>query len=322
MSRQTSVLRVDGHEVEVSNLAKVLYPAAGFTKGDVINYYIGIAPVLLPHLEERALTMKRYPEGVDKFFFYEKNCPVHRPKWLRTVRVPTKRKSGGAAPRAAGRSQAASTRRADGADETSYCVVDTRPGLVWAANLADLELHVSLARTRALQRPTVLVFDLDPGEGATLPDCGRVALEIRDRFAAGKLKCFPKTSGSKGLQVYVPLNTAVTFDRTKEVARALAEALATAFPDRIVANMRKELRKRKVFIDWSQNDDHKTTVCVYSLRATPQPAVSTPLEWKEVEAAVRKKDGERLRFGPEEVLARVKKHGDLFEPVLTLKQKI
>ncbi len=300
MGRRKTLLRVGDHEVEVSNLDKVLYPETGFTKGDVIHYYAGIAPVLLPHLEERALTMKRYPDGVDKFFFYEKHCPAHRPKWLRTARVASKRNKG----------------------DIRYCVVDSLPALVWAANLADLELHVSLAQVRALQKPTVLVFDLDPGEGATLLDCARVALEIRDRFRAAKRKCFPKTSGSKGIQVYVPLNTAVTFDRTKEIARVMAESLAAEFPQRIVANMRKDLRKRKVFIDWSQNDDHKTTVCVYSLRGTPRPSVSTPLAWKEVETALRKKKAELLRFDPEQVLQRVKRQGDLFDPVLTLKQKL
>jgi bifunctional non-homologous end joining protein LigD len=301
MSRTTSVLQVGGQDVPVSSLEKVLYPEADFTKGDVISYYMDVSPVLLPHLQGRALTMKRYPDGVGKFFFYEKNCPPHRPKWLRTTSVPSARKK----------------------EDTRYCVVDTLPGLVWAANLADLELHVSLARANALQRPTVLVFDLDPGEGASLLHCCRVGLEIRDRFAADQLQCFPKTSGSKGLQIYVPLNTPrITFDRTKEVARQLAEALATERPNEIVANMRKDLRKGKVLIDWSQNDDHKTTVCVYSLRATPQPGVSTPLQWKEVEAVVKNKKTETLRFTPDQVRARIKKHGDLFEPVLKLKQNL
>jgi bifunctional non-homologous end joining protein LigD len=302
MARPRSTLHVAGHDLEVSSLDKVLYPETGFTKGDVIRYYIDVAPVLLPHLEDRALTMKRYPDGVGKFFFYEKNCPPHRPKWLRTTRVPSTQKD---------------------KDDTRYCVVDTLPGLVWAANLADLELHVSLARAGARQRPTVMVFDLDPGPGTGLVECSRIALELRDRFARGKLKCFPKTSGSKGLQVYVPLNTPrIDFDRTKDVAREVAEALAADFPDEIVANMRKELRKGKVFIDWSQNDDHKTTVCVYSLRATPQPQVSTPLQWKEVETALRKKDPDLLRFGPDDISKRIKKYGDLFEPVLKLKQAI
>lgn len=300
MSRRARVLKVGRQEVEVSNLDKVLYPATGFTKGDVINYYLNIAPVLLPHLKERALTMKRYPDGVERFFFYEKHCPTHRPAWLRTVRVASKRNQ----------------------RDISYCVIDRLPALIWAANLASLELHVSLARMRTLQKPTALVFDLDPGAGATLLDCARVSLEIRRRLRSAGLKGFPKTSGSKGLQLYVPLNTATTFDRTKEVARALAESLASDFPGAIVANMRKELRKRKVFIDWSQNDDHKTTVCAYSLRGTPQPSVSTPVDWKEIEAALRKKDADLLRFTPEQVLQRVKRKGDLFEPVLKLKQKL
>ena len=190
-------------------------------------------------------------------------------------------------------------------------------------NLADLELHVSLARANALQRPTAMVFDLDPGEGATLLHCSRVALEIRDRFAAAKVKCFAKTSGSKGLQVYVPINRpGIDFDRTKEVARLLAESLAATHPREIVANMRKDLRKGKVLIDWSQNDDHKTTVCVYSLRATPHPGVSTPVQWPEVEAVVKRKKPEALRFSPDDVRQRLKQHGDLFEPVLKLRQNL
>ena len=302
MARTTSVLRVDGHDVPVSSLEKVLYPDARFTKGDVINYYIAVAPVLLPHLEDRALTMKRYPDGVGKFFFYEKNCPPYRPKWVRTTRVPSSVK---------------------GKDDTHYCVVDTLPGLVWAANLADLELHVSLARASARARPTTMVFDLDPGPGTDVIDCARVAVEIRARFARDKIQCWVKTSGSKGLQLYVPLNTPkINFDRTKEVARQLAESLAADFPKSIVANMRKELRKGKVFIDWSQNDDHKTTVCVYSLRATPTPFVSTPLQWKEVETAAKNAKAAALRFTPDDVLKRVKKHGDLFEPVLKLRQRL
>lgn len=300
MSREKSMLQIGGHSVEVSNLDKVLYPETGFTKGDVIRYYIDIAPVLLPHLTGRALTMKRYPDGVGKFFFYEKNCPVHRPKWLATARVPSEKKKA----------------------DTRYCVVDTLPGLVWAANLADLELHVSLARATALQKPTAMVFDLDPGEGVNVLGCAQVAVEIRRRLKADGLESFVKTSGSKGLQLYVPLNTATNFEKTKTAARAMADALAADFPNDITANMRKELRREKVFIDWSQNDDHKTTVCVYSLRATPKPGVSTPLEWKEMTAALKARKPEALRFSPEQVVARVKKKGDLFAPLLKLKQKL
>ncbi len=300
MSRPTGTLQVDGHDVAVSNLGKVLYPETGFTKGDVIRYYIDIAPVLLPHLATRALTMKRYPDGVGKFFFYEKHCPAHRPKWMRTTRVPSKREQ----------------------PDIRYCVVDSTAALVWAANLADLELHVSLACAPALHRPTAMVFDLDPGEGADLLACCRVARAVRGWLQERSLESLPKTSGSKGLQVYVPLNTAVTFEQTKEFARTLAEALAAAQPDLIVSNLRKDLRRRKVLIDWSQNDDHKTTICVYSLRATARPSVSTPLEWKEIESALRSKEPERLRFSPEQVRQRVKRKGDLFAPVLKLKQKL
>jgi bifunctional non-homologous end joining protein LigD len=300
MTRKQETLEIGGHTVEVSNLEKVLYPEAGFTKGDVIRYYIDIAPVLLPHLTGRALTMKRYPDGVGKFFFYEKNCPVHRPKWLATAQVASARKKEG----------------------TRYCVVDSLPGLVWAANLADLELHVSLAKASALQKPTAMVFDLDPGEGVTAIDCARVGLEIRRRLKTDGLDSFIKTSGSKGLQLYVPLNTAANFDRTKAAARAMAEGLSADFPDTVTANMRRALRKGKVFIDWSQNDDHKTTVCAYSLRATPKPGVSTPLDWMEVSAALKKGNPAALRFSPADVIARVKKKGDLFAPLLTLKQKL
>ncbi|HTL67331.1 MAG TPA: non-homologous end-joining DNA ligase [Lacunisphaera sp.] len=302
MSRASStLLRIGKQEIEVSHLDKVLYPETGFTKGDVIHYYIDIAPVLLPHLAGRALTMKRYPDGVGRFFFYEKNCPAHRPRWLPTVAVTSTRSQ----------------------RTIRYCVVDTLPALVWAANLADLELHVSLARAAtAPARPTVMVFDLDPGPGAGLLECARVAMKIRARLADRSLGSFPKTSGSKGLQVYVPLNTPATFGATKAISRALAEELAAELPNDVTANMRKDLRGGKVFIDWSQNDTHKTTVCAYSLRATPEPSVSTPLAWAEVEGAVRTKKADRLRFGPKEVLARVARRGDLFAPVLRLKQKL
>jgi bifunctional non-homologous end joining protein LigD len=200
--------------------------------------------------------------------------------------------------------------------------VDSLPGLVWAANLADLELHVSLAKATALQKPTAMVFDLDPGEGVNVLGCAKVGLEIRKRLKSDGLESFIKTSGSKGLQLYVPLNTSVNFDQTKAAARAMADGLSADFPDTVTANMSKAVRTGKVFIDWSQNDDHKTTVCVYSLRATPQPGVSTPLDWKEVTAALKKGKPETLRFSPEQVIARVKKQGDLFEPLLKMKQKL
>jgi bifunctional non-homologous end joining protein LigD len=266
----------------------------------VIDYYIRIGPVLLPHLRDRPLTMKRYPNGVEAEFFYEKNCPSHRPKWVKTARVWSE----------------GNHRNMD------YCLAQDLPTLVWAANLADLELHTSLARKKDVARPTMMVFDLDPGAPADIVQCCQVGLWLRDLLDAMKLKSFPKTSGSKGLQVYVPLNTAVTFDQTKSVSRALAQHLEQEHPKLVTSNMSKSVRKGKVFVDWSQNDEHKTTVCVYSLRAKEEPTVSTPVTWQEVENCLKKKKAELLRFRCEKTLARVEKMGDLFEPVEKLKQKL
>jgi len=293
-------LNVAGKTLEVSNLGKVLYPKVGFTKGQVIDYYIRIAPVLLPHLKNRPITLKRYPDGVDGFFFYEKQCPAHRPSWVKTTEVPASREEG----------------------HIDYCLFNDLPALVWAANLADLELHTFLHKAGKIDRPSALAFDLDPGPPADIILCCRVALWLREVFEGHKLESFPKTSGSKGMQLYVPLNTATTYEKTKAFAHALAERMEAEHPKEVVSRMAKNLRKGKVFIDWSQNDEHKTTINVYSLRAKAHPTVSTPLTWKEVEAAVKKKDPRKLVFETEDVLARVKKSGDLFEPVLTLKQKI
>jgi bifunctional non-homologous end joining protein LigD len=300
MVKEASTLTVAGKSLPVSNLEKVLYPKTGYTKGNVIDYYLAIGPALLPHLKNRALTLKRYPEGVDKFFFYEKRCPTHRPEWLQTASVYSERRG----------------------ENMDYCLANDLPSLVWAANLADLELHTSLALAKSQDRPTSMVFDLDPGEGASVIDCAQVALWIREKLDEMKLESWIKTSGSKGLQLYVPLNTVVTFDRTKAVARGLGAAVEAEHPEEVVTKMLKNLRRRKVMIDWSQNDQYKTTVSVYSLRATKAPGVSTPLLWEEVEALLKKKDPERVRFTPEQVLARVEKHGDLFAPVLKLKQKL
>lgn len=291
------ILEVEGKKVRVGNLDKVFYPKTGFTKGQVIDYYIKISPVLLPHLKNRPISLKRYPEGVEGFFFYEKRCPAHRPGWMDTIKVD---KSGGGT--------------------IHYCAMNDLPALIWAANLADLELHTFLHRAPALSRPTFLVFDLDPGPPADILSCCEVALILKSLFEAMKLKSFAKTSGSKGMQVYIPLNNAVTYDRTKAFARAVAELLENHFPGRIVSRMSKNLRKGRVFVDWSQNDSKKTTVTVYSLRAREQPTVSTPLEWKEVTAAVKGK--KPLSFTASEVLRRIGRSGDLFEPVLTLKQKL
>ena len=293
-------LKVADRKIQVSNLDKVLYPKVGFTKGQVIDYYIRIAPVLLPHLKDRPLTMKRYPDGVEGEFFYEKNCPTHRPKWVQTARVWSE----------------GNQRIMD------YCLVNDLPTLVWAANLADLELHTSLSRKNKIERPTMMVFDLDPGAPADIIQCCQVGLWLRDLFGEMKMKSFAKTSGSKGLQVYVPLNTAVTYDKTKDLSRALAQYLEREHIHLVTSNMSKAMRKGKVFVDWSQNDEHKTTICVYSLRAKVEPTVSTPVTWDEVENCLKKKKADLLKFRTDQVLARVDKLGDLFGPVEKLKQKL
>ncbi len=298
--RTTEEFAIDGKALILSNLEKILYPGVGFTKAQVIDYYTRIAPFLLPHLKGRALTFKRYPNGVDQPFFYEKNCPKHRPEWVQTTRVWSKQRGG----------------------DMDYCMVNDRPSLVWAANLAALELHASLALGSNLDCPTSLVFDLDPGEGCDVIDCCEIALGLKSVLEKQNLDSFVKTSGSKGLQVYVPLNTATTFDKTKEFASELALQQERDHPDRVVHNMRKELRRGKVFIDWSQNDAHKTTVAVYSLRARPQPAVSTPLQWNEVKRALKSKQAKSLEFVSDKVLQRVDEHGDLFASVERLKQRL
>ena len=290
---------VGGHRLSLSNLDKVLYPEVGFTKGQVIDYYTRVAAALLPHMRDRPLTLKRYPNGVDGEFFYEKNCPKHRPSWVKTAKIDT------------------------GSKKIDFCVCQDLPTLVWVANLAALELHTSLSNRRPIKRPTMMVFDLDPGPPAAILDCCRVGLLLRDALAELKLESYPKTSGSKGLQVYVPLNTGdVTYDHTKPLSQALARHLEKEHPDQVVSSQKKELRKGKVLIDWSQNDEHKTTVCVYSLRARERPTVSTPLEWSEVEAALAADDADALVFEAAEVLDRVQAKGDLFEPVLTVEQRL
>lgn len=299
MAKET-VVDVEGKHLKISNLDKVLYPEAGFTKGQVIDYYVRIAPALLPHLRGRPLTMKRYPNGVSGQFFYEKNCPEHRPEWVQTARVWS-----------------------EGNNKwMNYCLAEDLPTLVWAANLADLELHTSLSLGKDILRPTFLVFDLDPGPPANIVQCCQVGLWVRDIFAQLQLQSFAKTSGSKGLQIYVPLNTAVTYDQTKPFAHELARLLERQHSNLVVSDMKKALRTGKVLVDWSQNDDHKTTVCVYSLRAKERPTVSTPVKWDEVESCLKKGDASLLVFESDEVLARAKKYGDLFEPVLKLKQKM
>ena len=299
MGKET-VVDIEGKHLKLSNLDKVLYPAAGFTKGQVIDYFVRIAPVLLPHLKGRPLTMKRYPNGVGGMFFYEKNCPEHRPDWVQVAPVWS-----------------------EGNNKwMNYCLVENLATLVWAANLADLELHTSLSLGKDVLRPTMLVFDLDPGAPANIVQCCQVGVWVRDIFSRLKLQCFPKASGSKGLQLYVPLNTPVTYDQTKPFAHEVARLLERQHPELVVSDMKKVLRTGKIFVDWSQNDDHKTTICVYSLRARERPTASTPVKWPEVEACLKKADPNLLVFEAGQVLERAKKYGDLFAPVLKLKQKL
>jgi bifunctional non-homologous end joining protein LigD len=285
------VAEVAGREVKLSNLDKVLYPEAGFAKRDVIGYYARIAPTLLPHLEGRALTLKRYPNGVDAAYFYEKNAPSHRPDWVTTARVGS----------------------------IDYVVVDGEATLVWLANLADLELHTSLALADAAERPTLLAFDLDPGPPATIVECCRVAELLHGMFAGLGLQCFAKTSGSKGMQIYVPLNSPATFAQTKAFSKTVAELLAREEPKLVVARQTKSARAGKVLVDWGQNDVNKTTINAYSLRAMPRPTVSTPVSWDEVRATRRAED---LVFDAPEVLRRVDEQGDLFAPVISLVQAL
>ena len=298
--RKKAAVEVEGHELELSNLDKVLYPKTGFTKGELIDWYASVGEVLLPHLRGRPLTLKRYPNGVEGKHFYEKRCPSHRPDWVTTASVWSDRHKG----------------------EIDYCVVEDVATLVWLANLADIELHTSLAKAAAIERPTAMVFDLDPGAPADVLDCGQVAIWLRGLFEQLGLDCYPKTSGSKGMQLYVPLNGDVTYADTKPFAKAVAETLEKRFPDRIVSQMSKAKRSGKVLIDWSQNDQHKTTVCVYSLRARERPTVSTPLEWDEVEAALEAGDAEALVFDHAAVRERVAAKGDLFAPLLSEEQEL
>ena len=278
----------------------MLWPETGFTKGEMLDYYARIADVILPHLRGRPLTLKRYPNGVAEKHFYEKRCPKHRPDWVNTAPIWSGRNEG----------------------EIDYCVCDDRATLIWVAQLASLELHPSLSRASDIERPTVLAFDLDPGPPAAMIECCRIGLQLRKLFDDLGLESFPKTSGSKGLQVYVPLNTKVTYEETKPFAHAVAQVLERSEPDLVVSRMAKNLRKGKVLVDWSQNDEHKTTVAVYSLRAKEAPTVSTPVEWREVERAVEREDPDSLRFEAGDVLKRTERQGDLFAPVAELKQKL
>jgi bifunctional non-homologous end joining protein LigD len=302
-SSQKVGVDVDGRQLTLSNLDKVLYPEVGFTKGEVINYYTRIAPVLLPHVQDRALTFKRYPEGVEGQFFFAKNAPSHTPEWVRTVTLPSP----------------GSTKNRD---TINYPVMCDLPTLVWAANLAALELHVPMWRvTRAgkPKHPDLLVFDLDPGPPATIVECCEVAGHVHALLADDGLTAYPKTSGSKGLQLYVPLDEKAPWEDVHGYARKVAQRLEKEHPKLVVWNMKKELRTGKVLVDWSQNNAAKTTVAVYSLRARPAPTVSTPVTWDEVEACERPED---LRFTSADVLDRVEEMGDLFAPTLERSQSL
>jgi len=295
-----TIVEVQGRKLSLTNLDKVLYPSAAFTKGQVVDYYVRIAPVLVPHLAGRPLTMKRYPGGADQEYFFEKNAPMHRPDWVKTAPVWS-----------------------EGNKRTiNYLLANDLPTLVWIANLASIELHPSLSLSTDIATPTMIVFDLDPGPPANIVQCSQVGLWVREIFDHFGLQTFPKTSGSKGLQIYIPLNTKTTYEQTKSFAHALARLLEHEHSELVVSDMKKAVRSNKVFVDWSQNDQHKTTISVYSLRAREHPTVSTPVTWDEVEQVLKKKDAGRLVFEAKDALARVEKMGDLFEPVQKLKQKL
>lgn len=305
---QKVAVQVDGHTLTLSNLDKVLYPEVGFTKGEVLDYYTRVAPVLVPHVANRPLTFKRYPDGVDGKFFFEKNAPSHTPDWVPRVTLPSP-----------GSTKNRST--------INYAVMNDLPTVVWAANLAALEFHVPMwqvnlrARTAAnkTRQPDLMVFDLDPGPPATIVQCCEVARHVRAVLDDDGLASYPKTSGSKGMQLYVPLDASRPWEDVHTYARELAQRLEKEHPELVVWNMKKEVRTGKVLVDWSQNNSAKTTIAVYSLRARPTPTVSTPVTWDEVEQCADPAD---LRFTSADVLARIDEHGDLFEPCLRGGQRL
>lgn len=295
--RAEQTVEIGGHRLKVSNLDKVLYPETGFTKGEVIDYYVRVAPAMLPHIADRGLTLRRFPNGVEEQSFFEKRCPSHRPEWVGTFDGP-----------------------GDRGGSIGYCALDSVAALAWSANLAALELHAPMARGSDIESPTMCVFDLDPGPGAGIPECAEVALDIRsvlERLAG--LECLAKTSGSKGLQLYVPLNTPHSHEHCSSFALAVAQVLEKHHPDRVTSVMKKAARPGKVFIDWSQNSRHKTTAAVYTLRARSRPTVSTPVTWDEVDAAT---SGSGLSFEASDVLARVGELGDLFAPAIRMEQAL
>ena len=294
------IVEIGGRQLKLTNLDKVLYHATGFTKGQVIDYYARIAPVLVPHLSGKPLTLKRYPNGVNEPPFFEKNATKHRPEWVKTAPIWSEGNQ----------------------RDVNYILANDLATLVWVANLAAIELHPSLSLATDIECPRSMVFDLDPGPPANIVQCCQVALWLRAIFDHFKLQSFPKTSGSKGMQIYVPLNTKTSYDETKPFANALARLLENEHRDLVVSDMKKAVRTNKIFVDWSQNDEHKTTVSVYSLRAREHPTVSTPITWEEVERTLKRNDAGLLVFESHQTLERVEKMGDLFAPLLTLKQKL
>jgi len=293
-------VEIAGRGLTLSNLEKDLYPSYGFTKAHILEYYRRIAKFILPHLKDRALTLKRYPEGVDRDFFFEKRCPSHRPGWVKTAEIHLEDK-----------------------EMMTVCLVNDLETLIWVENLASLELHVPLARAESSETPDSMVFDLDPGDQADVLDCSKVALILRDLLSELRLASCVKTSGRKGLHVYVPLNRKeTTFEDTKRFSKAVAEIMQKNYPELVTSKMAKDLRKKKVFINWSQNDSKKTMICVYSLRAREKPVVSFPLGWKELENLAAQGDPEKLHVLHSEAVSRAEKQGDLFQEVLTIKQRL
>jgi bifunctional non-homologous end joining protein LigD len=294
------VVKIAGRRLSLSNLDKDLYPSYGFTKAHILEYYRQIAEFILPHLKDRALTLKRYPDGVEKDFFFEKRCPAHRPAWAKTAEI----------------------RRDDG-ERMTVCLVNDLETLMWVENLASLELHVPLARIGSPGMPDAMVFDLDPGDPANILDCARVALILRDLLMPLGLTSYVKTSGKKGLHIYVPLNHKdTTFGDTKKFSKTVAGIMQKNYPDLVTAKMAKEYRQGKVFINWEQNDPKKTMICVYSLRAREKPIVSFPLAWMELENLAERDDPEKLQVLYSDAARRAEKHGDLFREVLVKKQKL
>jgi bifunctional non-homologous end joining protein LigD len=291
-------VEVGGRSLNLSNLDKVLYPS-GFTKSQVIDYYARIAPYALAHLTNRCLTFRRYPNGTDTDGFFEKRCPKHRPEWVQVGLGP-----------------------GDRGGEIGYCRLDEPAAMVWAANMAAIELHAPMAAASDIETPLALVFDFDPGAPAAISECCQIALAVRDVLAAVELRGWCKTSGSKGLQMYVPLNTSATHEHAASFALAVGQVLERQMPDRVTTTMAKAVRPGKIFVDWSQNARHKTTIAPYSLRARPEPTVSTPVTWDEVEACAADPVAEPLRFDAAAVLERVERRGDLFADVLRIEQKL